>query len=381
MQLFRPKYEVEECINALRSVLESGWTGPGPECKKFEEEWCKFVDARYGHYLHSATAALHIALKLLDLPKNSKILTTALTFISTNAVILYEGLEPVFVDINDSDLSLDHDDFIHKAKKYNAKAAIWVHHSGNVSSHFDRTMKVLANDVQFREFKMIEDCAHAAGSRYSNGNRVGSRSDTISCFSFHAVKNLPTFDGGIICVNSENFIKRAKKLAWLGIDKDTYTRTHSNQNELYKWKYDVPELGWKYNGNDISAAIANVQLKYLDRDNSYRKTIHSWYKQYFKNSKTVQMIPQAIDSSYHLVIIRVANRDEVIAALKTNGIAPGVHYLPNTHFPVFKKYYNKEKLPNLDTISEQIISLPNHLLLIRHDIEKVCEVVLNAARD
>ena len=222
MQLFRPKYEVEECIKAIREVLETGWTGTGPQCKKFEEEWSNFTGAKYSHYLNSATAALHIALRLLDLPKNSKVLTTALTFVSTNAVILYEGFEPVFVDINDTDLSMDHDDFIRKAEQHDAKAAIWVHHSGNASSHFDKVMQTLSTHKKLKGLKVIEDCAHAGGSHYQNGMRVGGRNDTIACFSFQAVKNLPTFDGGMICTGSSDLNERAKKLAWLGIDKLTF---------------------------------------------------------------------------------------------------------------------------------------------------------------
>jgi dTDP-4-amino-4,6-dideoxygalactose transaminase len=376
MQLFRPKYEVEECVNAIREVLESGWTGTGPQCKKFEEEWSHFTGAKYSHYLNSATAALHIALRLLDLPKNSKILTTALTFVSTNAVILYEGFEPVFVDIND-DLSMDHDDFIKKAEQYDCCAAIWVHHSGNVSTHFDKVMETLSSHPTLKNLKMIEDCAHAAGAYYQNGKRVGGRNDTIACFSFQAVKNLPTFDGGMICTGSIELHERAKKLAWLGIDKDTFSRTSQTQNELYKWKYDVPELGWKYNGNDVSAAIGNVQLKYLDRDNAYRKQIYTWYNEGFENCSRVKLVYQSKDSSNHLIVIRVKNRDEVISTLKANGIAPGVHYLPNHQFPIFKPYDNYS-LPHLDRIKEEILSLPNHLMLKKHDIEKVCEVVLDA---
>src|SRR5277367_3311730 len=106
MQLFRPTYEVEECIEAIRKVLSSGWTGTGPQCKQFEEAWCQFTGARYAHFLSSATGALHIALRMLDLPKGSKVLTTPLTFVSTNAVILYENHEPVFVDINEEDFCL-----------------------------------------------------------------------------------------------------------------------------------------------------------------------------------------------------------------------------------------------------------------------------------
>jgi len=373
MQLFRPTYEVDECVDAIRKVLTSGWTGPGPECKRFEKSWCRWIGAKNVHFLNSATAALHIALRLLDLPTGSRVLTTPLTFVSTNAVILYEHCEPVFVDINEQDLSIDSNDFMKKSEK-NVKAAIWVHYGGQVSRHFEKIRK----NGFCKTIPLIEDCAHASGAFYSDGCRVGSRSDTLSCFSFQAVKNLPTFDSGIICCPTLPLLERAKKLAWLGIDKDTYSRTSFSQNETYKWQYNVPELGWKYNGNDIAAAIANIQLKYVDRDNLRRKKI---YLQYKNNLKGIRMITHSTHSAHHLVVIRVKNRDEVILALKAKGIAPGVHYLPNYEFPVFQKFYKKGSCPNSEKIASEIISLPNHLQLKNEDIDQICETVLHAARD
>ena len=375
MQLFRPTYEVEECIDAIRKVLSSGWTGPGPQSKQFEESWCQFTGAKHAHFLNSATAALHIAVRMLDLPKGSKILTTPLTFVSTNAVILYEGYEPVFVDVNEDDLSLDSDDFIKKALEHQAKAAIWVHYSGQVSPHFQRIMGANLQGLQ-----IIEDCAHAGGAYYLDGSRVGSRSDTVSCFSFQAVKNLPTFDSGMICCPSQGLLERAKRLAWLGIDKDTYTRTSTDQNELYKWRYDVPELGWKYNGNDVAAAIANIQLKYLDRDNERRKAIYEIYKKNLQDHPEITLVSQDDHSSHHLVVVRVENRDRIISNLKTHGIAPGVHYLPNYEFPVFEQYYKQGSCPNVERLSCEILSLPNHLQLTESDIEKVCEQVISCCK-
>jgi dTDP-4-amino-4,6-dideoxygalactose transaminase len=378
MQLFRPTYEVEECLEAIRKVLLSGWTGTGPQCKQFEESWCHFTGAKHCHFLNSATAALHIAVRMLDLPKGSKILTTPLTFVSTNAVILYEGCVPEFVDINENDLSLDSNDFIKKANECHSKAALWVHYGGQVSPHFQTIME--SSSDALKGLQMIEDCAHAGGAFYPNGLRVGSRTDTISCFSYQAVKNLPTFDSGMICCPSSSLLERAKRLAWLGIDKDTYTRTNTHQNDLYKWRYDVPELGWKYNGNDIAAAIANIQLKYLDRDNAFRQKIYQTYLKNFEGHSQVTVIPHSPQSAHHLVVVRVKNREEVIAALKNRGIAPGVHYLPNYEFPVFQPFYKKGSCPNLERISSEILSLPNHLQLTPSDIDQVCETVIHAAK-
>lgn len=374
MQLFRPKYRVEECLNALRPVLESGWTGPGPHCKGFEEEWSRFTGAEHCHYVHSCTAALHIALRLLDLPKGSKVCTTGLTFVSTNAVILYEGMIPVFCDVDKDSLSLDPKDVIEKIKRENAKAVIWVHYGGSVHAGFDGFMAWARSEG----IKVIEDCAHAGGAFYCDNSRVGSRRDTISCFSFQAVKNLPTFDGGMICVQNEEQLSRVKKLAWMGIDKDTFARTNSSKNEIYKWQYDVPELGWKYNGSDVSATLAQVGLKYLDHDNSYRERLYEWYD-CFLNPDICQLRSHHSYSSFHLIVGMMEARESAISSLKANGIAPGVHYLPNMFFTPFSKYYRSGDCPVTEFISKRIISLPNHLEVTREDVRKVCEIINETA--
>ena len=369
LQLFRPKYEVEEILSELRKVLESGWTGNGPRCAEFERKWCEKTGASNSLFVNSATAALHIALRLCDLPLGSKVATTGITFVSTNSVILYEGHVPVFCDINPETLSLSWQSVI-KAVEDGCHAVMWVHHSGQVSSDFYTFM----DEVRKRNLsaKVIEDCAHAAGAFYRDGSRVGSRKDTYSCFSYQAVKNLPTADSGMICVPDSTQHLRAQKLSWMGIDKSTYERTNVSSNEMYKWQYSVPELGWKYNGNDIMASIALVQLKYLDRDNAYRKQLYEWY-----SSKLGTRMTHAKGSSHHLMVIKSDKRNAIMAALKSNQIAPGVHYQPNYEFPVFAPYV-QGTCPNAEMVSSQILSLPNHLCMGKEDVDKICDIIRDA---
>jgi len=369
MQLFKARYEVTECIESIRKVLESGWSGQGPKCAEFEAAWKDFTGAPNAHFVSSATAALHIAVRLWDLPKGTKVATTPMTFVSSNAVLLYEGLEPVFCDCNSTDMSLNYESVKKAIEEKGARAVMWVHHSGNVSEDFYKLMEYANKNG----IKVIEDCAHASGAFYKDGTRVGSRKDTIACMSFHSVKNLPIFDGGMLCVPDNDAHKRATRLSWLGIDKSTYSRTGSTSNEVYKWSYDVPELGWKYNGNDIAASIGLVQLKYLDRDNAYRKMLYDWYIEKLRNN-TMTLVKHTNGSSHHLAIVMARDREEVIAVLKANGIAPGVHYLPNYLFPIFKQYDHSL----CDTVacwSQNIVSLPNHLCMTQKDVIEVCRVL------
>lgn len=367
IQLFRPKYEVEACLKGLREVLESGWTGTGPKCKELENEWSGFVGSP-SLFLNSATAGLHIALRCLNLPPGSKVATTPITFVSTNAVILYENLVPIFCDVNPIDMTISRSSLM-QAIADGAKAVIWVHYAGNANMDFD-SLNV--------NIPIIEDCAHAGGSFYFNGERVGSRRDTISVFSFQAVKNMPTFDGGMLCSHDSALMERARKLSWLGIDKNTFDRTSGSEDQLYKWKYNINELGWKYNGNDIAAAIGLAQLNVLDRDNAYRRQIYRWYRSNFLGTH-VHLLHHNDGSSTHFCAVAVKNRDEVLAELRLNGIAPGVHYLPNYEFPVFKKFYVSGSCPSVEEMSKNILTLPTHLLLSKSDIDRISEIVLRRA--
>ena len=373
VQLFHPKYRVDECLAEIRDVLESGWTGYGPKSALFEKEFCQFLGAQHGIFLNSATSALHLAVKLLDLPPQTKVATTPVTFCSTNHVILYENLVPVFCDVDEKNLCLSFDS-VQKALEDGAKAVLWVHYGGYVSPDFYK----LLDYVQGTDIQIIEDCAHAAGSFYQNGARVGSLKNTFSCFSFQAVKNLPSSDSGFLVVPSDTLLDRVKKLSWLGIDKSTYARTSSKKGEeLYKWRYSIEEIGWKYNGNDIVAAVCLAQLRYLDVDNAYRKQIQSWYADRLGDL----LIDHNSSSSTHLVVSLVSNRDRLMAELKLRGYAPGVHYIPNYEFSIFSSFYEKGSCSVTEKIANNILTLPNHLRLTYEDVQNICDIILADYRD
>lgn len=371
LQLFRPKYEVEECLTELRKVLESGWTGVGPRCAELEKKWSEKTGAVHSHFVNSATAALHIAVRLCDLPPASKIATTGITFISTNSVIRYEGHTPVFCDVNPHTMSLSWQSAI-KAVEEGCAAVMWVHYGGSVAPDFYTFMDEMKK--RGLNAKVIEDCAHCDGSFYADGTRVGSRKDTIACFSFQAVKNMPTFDSGMICVPDDALHKRATQLSWLGIDKSTYERTNvGGSNEVYKWMYTVPELGWKYNGNDIAATVGLVQLKYLDRDNAYRKQLYEWYCDALGDC--VKILKHEKGSSHHLMVVQSDKRDQIMSALKSNQLAPGVHYQPNFEFPVLAPFYQKGACPAAEHSAKRIVSLPNHLCMGIEDVTRICSII------
>jgi dTDP-4-amino-4,6-dideoxygalactose transaminase len=215
-----------------------------------------------------------------------------------------------------------------------------------------------------------------AGTRL-HGEVPGKDADVV-VYSFQAVKNLPTADSGMICFREEKYDQICRKLAWLGINKDTYART--NEKGSYKWKYDVEFVGYKDHGNSIMASIGLVQLKYLERDNAYRRQLAIWYNEYLSKQQNVQCIPVAkgCESSRHLFIIAVNNRDELLQILNEHEIYPGVHYRDNTAYDMYA--YAKGTCPRSHEMSEMIISLPMHMGVTKKDVEYICGVILKHAK-
>jgi dTDP-4-amino-4,6-dideoxygalactose transaminase len=366
-QLFVPHFRIEECLEQIRECLVKGWTGLGFKTVEFEKAWCSYTGLPHSHFLSSNTVGLHLALHLYKTKHGwadgDEIITTPLTFVSSNHAILYEGLTPKFADVDES-LCLDPEDIERKITS-RTRAVMFVGMGGNTGRYAD--VVKLCRD---RGLILILDAAHMAGSRVG-GTHVGHDAD-CTVFSFQAVKNLPTADSGMICFSLAEDDARARRLSWLGINKDTYTRTTTQG--AYKWMYDVEEVGFKYHGNSIMAAIGLVQLKYLDQDNAYRRQLASWYGEELAKHPKVNVVHHnpGCESSRHLFQIRVANRDELMLALNENQIFPGVHYRDNTHYRMYSA--GAGTCPLARKASEEILSLPMHMTLTHAEVVEIASL-------
>lgn len=377
IQLFKPKYRKEEIIQEISECLDLGWTGLGFKTNRFEEEFKKYADVPYSHYVASNTAGLQISIKILkDTNKwkdGDEIITTPLTFVSSNHSIVYNNLKPIFADVDDS-LCLDLESIKSKITR-KTRAILFVGIGGNIGQYFE-----ILNFCRENNLKMILDAAHMAGTkvdRVFNGlasrkQQVGWDAD-VTVYSFQAVKNLPTADSGMICFQNPDYDALARKLSWLGIDKDTFKRTNEKGN--YKWDYDVIDFGFKAHSNSIMASMGMVGLKYLDEDNKKRREICEIYDKAFKNNPKIKIVKHnpLCESSRHLYQIQVKNRDEVLGYLNNNGIFPGVHYKDNTQYDIYS--YGFGTCPNAHRASSELISLPLHLFLTEEDIKYVIEKV------
>jgi dTDP-4-amino-4,6-dideoxygalactose transaminase len=373
LNLFVPKFRNDEIIEHITECLEKGWTGLGFKTVDIETKWKEYTGLPHAHFINSNTSGLHLAIKILkDSNKwndGDEIITTPMTFVSTNHAINYENLTPIFADV-DEHLCLDPKSVESLITK-KTKAVIFVGIGGNTGQ-----LNEIINLCKRKKLKLILDGAHMAGTFMNidgNVKHVGHNID-VSVFSFQSVKNLPTADSGMICFKNEDYDILVRKLSWLGIDKDTYQR--SNDKGTYKWEYDLVDVGFKYHGNSIMASMALVGLKYLEEDNARRREICKMYEDAFKN-ENIKFIPlhkDCIKPSRHLFQIVVDNRNKIMELLNGYGIYPGVHYRDNMLYKMYKKDYGS--CPKSHKLSEQVISLPLHMFLTNDDIKYIIEMVI-----
>jgi dTDP-4-amino-4,6-dideoxygalactose transaminase len=204
---------------------------------------------------------------------------------------------------------------------------------------------------------------------------AGSDADA-AVFSFHAVKNLPTADGGMVCFARKEMDQEVRKWSWLGIDKDTYARTFDAGP--YRWRYDVERVGFKYHGNSVMAALGLVGIRYLEVDNAQRREIAGWYDEELKHDLRISLVPQpdSFRSSRHLYQVMVGHRDEVMVGMNRRNVFPGVHYADNTSFTMYQ--YARGTCPRAHRASEELISLPMHVGLRRTDVHRVVESLVES---
>ena len=383
LQVLQPKYRVDECLAAIKECLDVGWTGLGFKTTQFEEAWKQYTSLPHAHFLSSATAGLHLAIRILkDIYKweegVDEIITTPLTFVSTNHAIMYEGLVPVFAAVDPNTLCLSPES-VERMISSRTKAVLYVGLGGRVG-HLDEIRAICKKNG----LKLILDAAHMAGTKRltiipcppnmglkADRTHIGQEAD-VTVFSFQSVKNLPTADGGMICFQDAELDARARKMSWLGIDKDTYAR--SGAQGSYKWRYDVPYVGFKYHGNSIMAAIGLVQLRYLDTDNDYRRELAVRYTEALKDGFFLPRDVHLVESSCHLFQLGVPReqRDEYVVELNRRSIFPGVHYVLNTEYVMYRNAICDSV--ELDG-GRGFVTLPLHLNMTVDDVDRVIEAV------
>jgi perosamine synthetase len=353
IRLFKPSVGEEELAN-LRSVFERAWLGLGPMVDQFEKEWCEYMGVASSLGVNSGTAALHLSLAAYGFQPGCKVLVPAITFVSTATAVLHNHLQPVFVDVDPSTLSISFDDLERKISK-DCVAVVPVHMGGHPVA-----MEGLIDFAKTYHLAVIEDCAHCAGGIYK-GKRLGTWGD-IGCFSFEEKKCMTTGDGGMLSSDDTGLLEPLRAFRWVGIDKDTWKRSSGYTSpevlDARHWYYEVAVPGYKYNMNDVMAAIGLAQLKKLDGMNERRRIIIRRYLDGIQECRHIRpLLPYELkDAAYWLFGVRCNCRDDLIIYLKRKGIATGVHFLPLPFHPLFRDH--DEPIPVAKEVWQTILTLP-----------------------
>lgn len=372
--LFRPTLHGDEETEAVSRVLHSGWWAQGPETEAFENEFACYTGARYAIAVSSGTAALELAARATGLV-NGVVVVPALTFISTALAMHHAGNQVLFADIGPDTLTLNWSSVNHvlrfNEKLSGPRGVVPVWYAGNVDSMRGSDLPALT--------RVIEDCAHAAGS--SLAGKVGR----VACWSFHAVKNLATGDGGMVTTDDAHVAREVRRMRWVGIDKTTWDRD-KNAKTGYGWDYDIRALdGEKAHMNDIAAAIGRVQLRHLDEDNARRRAISLAYRDQLASLYSwLTPPPVERDSAMHMFVIRlrVKNaaevRDRFIQHMISQGVSAGVHYKPLTHYCDSRGrslFGPQTALPVTEHVWETLVTLPLFPTMTDAEIEAVIKAV------
>ncbi|MEL5865015.1 DegT/DnrJ/EryC1/StrS family aminotransferase [Clostridium cochlearium] len=380
---FSPPDVTREEIDEVVKVLESGWITSGPKVAEFESAMANYCNTNHALAVASATSGMELILKVFDIKKGDEIITTPYTYTSTSNIILHRGIKPTFVDVKKDSFLIDIDK-IEKAITPKTKAIITVDFAG-VPVDYDKVREVLKK-LGREDIILISDSAHSYGASYK-GKKVGGQFD-FHVFSFHAVKNLTTAEGGGVTYNDNNFkgkedlIKEFKYTSLNGQSKDALSKMKAGA-----WRYDVLTDGFKCNMTDMQAALGVVQMKRYESLLEKRRAIFNVYSSKLKN-KDWAIIPfdknEEMETSYHLYPLRIKgfeeeDRTSVIEELANKDIATNVHFIPLPMFTVYKNLgYKIEDYPNAYNQYKNEISVPVYSTLTLEDAEYVIDELIKA---
>ncbi len=365
-------------IDEVVKVLQSDYLTQGPSVEKFEAKICEYTGAKYCVAVSNGTAALHLAVAVLNIPAGSEGITSPNTFAASANCMLYNELNPRFADIDSKTYNIDPEE-VSALVSEKTKLIIPVHFAGQAAD-----MQSISKIAKENDLFVIEDAAHAIGSQYTDGTYVGNcKYSELTTFSFHPVKTITTGEGGAITTNSKEFYERLLMLRSHGITKD--------ENKLSMnpgpWYYEMQELGFNYRLTDIQAALGSSQLSRLNEFKARRREIVAMYNRSFKDANwlTVPFEVEGLSSCFHLYVLLIdfqaigKSRAEVMAELLSKGVGAQVHYIPITQLPYYAKTHN-EKLHNAQSYYDRCLSIPLYPDMSDEDAYVVIEALLRLAQ-
>jgi dTDP-4-amino-4,6-dideoxygalactose transaminase len=387
--LFDLSYDEQE-EKAVVETLKSRWISTGPRCQELESLFCDKLEVKNALTLSSCTAALHLAMMVLDIKEGDEVIVPSLTFAATANVVKYVGATPVFADIKSyTDLTIAPTDIERKITS-KTKAIIPMHYGG-----FPADMDAIMAIAKKHNLKVVEDASHSPLSEYSprgindlrqsdnkensdiqrgKGKKLGVIGD-IGTFSFFSNKNISTGEGGMLVSNNEEYVKKARLLRSHGMTTMSYERAKGHATT-----YDIENLGYNYRMDDIRASIGVVQLKKLQADLEKRIEVRKWYIEGLKDISKI-IIPfsdnkEFVSNYIFPIVLKDSNaeyRDEIRNKLHKKGIQTSVHYPAVHRFSIYKNEYTD--LAITDYIVDNEITLPMFAALRKADVEYIVETI------
>lgn len=384
--------EIQEVADALRS----GWITTGPRTKEFEKRISKFCNTDVSVCLNSATACMEMALRVLGIGEDDEVIVPAYTYTATASAVCHVGATPVMVDCEKDSFEMDYDK-MSEAITEKTKVIMPVD-LGGIVCDYDKIFSAVeakknlfnpSNDIQnaFGRIVVVADAAHAFGAMW-HGKMCGEIADFTS-FSFHAVKNLTTAEGGALTwrsrdgVDNEAIYKQLQLLSLHGQNKDALAKT-----KLGAWEYDIIGTWYKCNMTDVMAAIGLQQLNRYPALLNRRRQIIEKYNEAFKDHpvKVLNHYDNFHSSSGHLYLVRLTGknseeRNAVISKMAEMGVATNVHYKPLPMMTAYKKMgFDIKDYPNAYAQFENEITLPLHTCLSDEDVDYVIDCFKNCLK-
>jgi UDP-4-amino-4,6-dideoxy-N-acetyl-beta-L-altrosamine transaminase len=385
----------DDDIAAVEAVLRGDWLTTGPATEAFEASLAERVGARHALACSSGTAGLHMATLACGLGPGDAVIVPAITFLATANAVRMVGAEVVFSDV-DPDTGLMTREYIETAlakvpSGLQARAVMPVHLAGQCESPHG-----ISDYARSKGLKVIEDAAHAIGSQYTDNSgtthEVGSCAHSdITVFSFHPVKTIAMGEGGAVTSNDDELIDQLTLVRNHGMTRNPDLFAHQEmaqdvEGDTNPWYYEMPLVGYNYRASDIHCALANSQLKKLDRFVKTRRDLASRYDRNFGNAGNLLRPLKRAEHcvpAWHLYPLLIdftqldMDRAGLMNALRTRSIGTQVHYIPVSSQPYYQDRYGDPNLPGAEAYYARTLSLPLHTSMSETDVDHISQTVLS----
>ncbi len=358
--LFYPNIPLN-AVEEVTQVLHSRWIGQGPKVAQFEKEFeVRFCEQNTALAVGSGTDALHLAYILAGVEAGDEVIVPVFTCTATNIPFLYMGATIVFADVDPETLniSVEH---VRRLITKKTKAIVCVHYAG-LPCDMDE-LKEIAKEANIA---LIDDAAHALGATYKGG-KIGEITD-FTMFSFQAIKHITTGDGGMLTIKNPELVEKAKRIRWFGIDRSA--------KQMGNWENDIREVGYKYQMNDIAAALGIAALAEFDQTLNHRKSLFAEYEKHLVGVDGIKLIGTGVKDREHaawLCTVIVNRRQELMSKLRAFNIESSQVHYRNDRYTIFGG--RRSDLPNMDAVEDKYLVLPLHGKMTIENVAYICKVI------